>query len=82
MKNIIISIIAFSIGYGIAFSTGIDLVKNAVVIAYLIQWVLFVPAYLLQTEKFYDLAGSITYISIISFVFYKSSEFYLGSFIL
>ena len=82
MKNIIISIIAFSIGYGIAFATGIDLVKNAVVIAYLIQWVLFVPAYLLQTEKFYDLAGSITYISIISFVFYKSSEFNLGSFIL
>ena len=82
MKNIIISIIAFLIGYGIAFATGIDLVKNAVVIAYLIQWVLFVPAYLLQTEKFYDLAGSITYISIISFVFYKSSEFNLGSLIL
>ncbi|RZP07808.1 MAG: DUF1295 domain-containing protein [Flavobacteriales bacterium] len=82
MKNIIISIIAFSIGYGIAFATGIDLVKNAVVIAYLIQWVLFVPAYMLQTEKFYDLAGSITYISIISFVLYKSSEFNLGSLIL
>ena len=82
MKNIIISTIAFLIGYGIAFATGIDLVKNAVVIAYLIQWVLFVPAYLLQTEKFYDLAGSITYISIISFVFYKSSEFNLGSLIL
>ena len=82
MKNIIISIIAFSIGYGIAFATGIDLVKKAVVIAYLIQWILFVPAYLFQTEKFYDLAGSITYISIISFVFYKSSEFNLGSLIL
>jgi steroid 5-alpha reductase family enzyme len=37
---------------------------------------------MLQTEKFYDLAGSITYISIISFVFYKSSEFNLGSLIL
>ncbi len=82
MKNIIISIIAFSIGYGIAFATDNPLVKNAVVIAYLIQWVLFVPAYLFQTEKFYDLAGSITYISIISFVFYKSSEFNLGSLIL
>ena len=82
MKNIIISIIAFSIAYGIAFATGIDLVKNAVVIAYILQWVLFIPAYMLQTEKFYDLAGSITYISIISFVFYKSSEFNLGSLIL
>ena len=82
MKNITISIIAFSIAYGIAFATGIDLVKNAVVIAYIIQWVLFIPAYMLQTEKFYDLAGSITYISIISFVFYKSSEFNLGSLIL
>ncbi len=82
MKNIIISIIAFSIAYGIAFATGIDLVKNAVVITYIIQWVLFIPAYMLQTEKFYDLAGSITYISIISFVFCKSSEFNLGSLIL
>ena len=82
MKNILFSLIAFSIAYGIAILTDISLVKNAVLIAFVIQWVLFIPAYLMQTEKFYDLAGSFTYISIISYVFYKSSEFNLGNLIL
>jgi steroid 5-alpha reductase family enzyme len=31
--------------------------------AFAIQWLAFIPAYLLQTEKFYDLTGSLTYIS-------------------
>lgn len=82
MKNILFSLIAFAIAYGIAILTDISLVKNAVLIAFVIQWVLFIPAYLMQTEKFYDLAGSFTYISIISYVFYKSSEFNLGNLIL
>ena len=82
MKNILISIYAFSIAYGVAYATGIELVKNAVAIAFLIQWTLFIPAYLMQTEKFYDLAGSITYISIISYVYCQSSEFNIASLIL
>ena len=82
MKNILISIIAFSIAYGVAYATGIELVKHAVIIAFLIQWVLFIPAYLMQTEKFYDLAGSLTYISIISYVYCQSSEFNIASLIL
>tara|TARA_B100000700_G_scaffold115632_1_gene130058 strand:- start:27 stop:860 length:834 start_codon:yes stop_codon:yes gene_type:complete len=82
MKNILISIFAFSIAYGVAYATGIELVKNAVAIAFLIQWTLFIPAYLMQTEKFYDLAGSITYISIISYVYCQSSEFNIASLIL
>ena len=32
-------------------------------LAFGLQWLAFVPAYLRQTEKFYDLTGSITYIS-------------------
>ena len=82
MKNILISIFVFSIAYGVAYATGIELVKNAVAIAFLIQWTLFIPAYLMQTEKFYDLAGSITYISIISYVYCQSSEFNIASLIL
>jgi len=81
MKNIAFSLIAFSIAYGIALSTDISLVKNAVLIAFIIQWVLFIPAYLMQTEKFYDLSGSFTYIFIISYVYYKS-DYNLGNLIL
>jgi len=32
-------------------------------LVFLIQWLVFIPSYLFQTEKFYDLTGSITYIS-------------------
>lgn len=33
-------------------------------LAFLIQWVVFLPAYMFQTEKFFDITGSATYISI------------------
>ncbi|NPV86899.1 MAG: DUF1295 domain-containing protein [Anaerolineae bacterium] len=33
---------------------------------YIIQWLAFIPAYILQTEKFFDLTGSITYITVIT----------------
>ncbi len=34
-------------------------------LAFVIQWVAFVPAYLKQTERFYDLTGSCTYIAVV-----------------
>jgi len=36
----------------------------AVGLAFFVQWVAFVPAYLLQTERFYDLTGSLTYVTV------------------
>ncbi|MEP7199093.1 MAG: DUF1295 domain-containing protein [Chloroflexota bacterium] len=45
---------------------GIPIFAMCVGLAFLIQWLAFVPAYLRQTEKFYDLTGSITYISVIT----------------
>ena len=50
---------------GSSFS-GIPLFALSVALAFLIQWLAFIPAYLRQTEKFYDITGSITYISIIT----------------
>lgn len=35
-------------------------------LAILVQWLAFIPAFLLQTEKFYDITGSITYIGVIT----------------
>ena len=45
---------------------GIPVFALAVGLAFLIQWLAFIPAYRLQTEKFFDLTGSITYIFVIS----------------
>ena len=34
-----------------------------VLVAFLVNWIAFIPANYLQTEKFFDLTGSITYVS-------------------
>ena len=43
---------------------GIPVFALLVGLAFLIQWLVFIPAYLRQTEKFFDLTGSLTYITI------------------
>ena len=42
---------------------GIPVFALCIALAFIVQWVAFIPAYLLQTEKFYDLTGSITYLA-------------------
>jgi steroid 5-alpha reductase family enzyme len=43
---------------------GIPVFALSVGLAFLIQWVAFVPAYLLQNEGFFDLTGGLTYITV------------------
>lgn len=43
---------------------GIPVFGLAVGLAFIVQWIVFVPSFLKQTEKFFDLTGSLTYISI------------------
>jgi steroid 5-alpha reductase family enzyme len=65
-------IIVVILGVGIAIAGsqagatafGIPIFALSVGLAFLIQWLAFIPAFLLQTEKFFDLTGSITYISV------------------
>ncbi len=44
--------------------TGIPVFALMVALAFLIQWLVFVPSFLFQTEKFFDLTGSLTYITV------------------
>ena len=59
--NILSSVIAFYIPFQIALLTDLVLVKNLVILIFCIQWICFFPAFFFQTEKFYDLTGSITF---------------------
>lgn len=43
---------------------GLPLFAVLVGLAFVIQWLAFVPAFLLQTERFFDLTGSFTFISV------------------
>ena len=82
---ILISVLSFATSYLIANLTGSVIVKNAVLLAYAIHWIAFIPAYIFQTEKFYDLTGSVTYLSVVWFVFlstYQSISLNFGNLIL
>jgi len=63
--NLLSSVIAFYIPFQLALLTDLILVKNLVILIFCVQWISFIPAYYFQTEKFFDLMGSVTYISII-----------------
>ena len=83
--NLLISIIVFFVGTGIAYLTGSYIVFNAVILAFLIQWVAYIPAYTFQTEKFYDLTGTLTYLTVVWFTYMLSNsagELKIGNLIL
>ncbi len=73
LLNLLFSLIAFSIAYSISILTGLQIIQQAVLIAFVIQWILFIPAFYFQTEKFYDLTGSATYIFIVSYISIQSN---------
>ena len=72
--NILFAAIAFSFTMTIAYLAKSDIVMQAVMLAFLIQWVAYIPAYIFQTEKFYDLTGSLSYLTVIWFVFFSSNN--------
>ena len=72
--NLLISLVVFLIAISIANATGNSLVVEAVLIAFTIQWIAFIPAYVFQTEKFYDLTGTLTYLSVTWYALYMSSD--------
>lgn len=43
---------------------GVPVFALIIALTFLIQWLAFIPAYLFQTEKFFDLTGSLTYITV------------------
>ena len=72
--NIISSLIAFYIPFQIALLTDLVLVKNLILLIFCIQWVSFIPAFIFQTEKFYDLTGSITYLTAVFYTLYVTGS--------
>ena len=66
--------IAFAGSYKGAEVNGIPVFALAVGLAFLVQWLVFIPAYLLQSEKFFDITGSLTYISVTVIAAFLSPE--------
>ena len=73
LRSIIGILVVLVIAAGVAFAGsqggyvifGIPLFTLSLAIAFLINWLAFIPAFILKTEKFYDLTGSISYITVL-----------------
>ncbi|PWB70752.1 MAG: hypothetical protein C3F07_15875 [Anaerolineales bacterium] len=70
--SIIGVVVVVLIGAGLAIGgsqgghtvAGLPVYALCIAAAFLIQWIAFIPAWLNRTEKFYDLTGGITYITV------------------
>ena len=83
--NYLISFLTFGLCIILANLTGIQNITFAVLIIFLIHLLVFIPSYYYQTEKFFDLTGTISYVSSVLFIFFKSNtveSINLGSLVL
>lgn len=67
--------------YGVTL-LGVRLTLWCAALGFVVQWVAFVPAYAKQTERFYDLTGSLTYIGVTLFALIASGSTDLRSLLL
>ena len=65
---------AVAISFNSIELSGVNLVGHLLVMIFVIQWIAYIPAFIFKTEKFYDLTGSITYISAIAFALYSTND--------
>jgi steroid 5-alpha reductase family enzyme len=83
LKSLVVFPILILIGLAVAWAgsqggstfVGIPLFALTVGLAFAIQWIVFIPSFVRQTEKFFDLTGSITYISVTTIALLLSPGF-------
>jgi steroid 5-alpha reductase family enzyme len=86
MNNNLISVLGIVAAIGIALGiaaagssggieiSGVPLFLICGLIAFLVQWLAFIPAFIFQTERYFDLLGSLTYISLAAIGFLYSGQ--------
>ena len=77
MKSIILALVAaaLTIGFGATISPGrffmgLPVIASLFLGVFLVQWVGFAIAWLLRTERYYDLTGSLTYIAVVTLAWF------------
>ncbi len=80
MKLFLVVIFCAVLGLGVAWAGGqggaefgpVSVLLVCGAIAFGVNWLAFIPANIFQTEKYYDLTGSLTYLSTVGFAAYFS----------
>ncbi len=71
---IVAVLVAWLGGQGGASVAGLSVMVCCALFAFAIQWLAFIPAYRRQTEHFYDLVGSLSYIGVTGFALLASGS--------
>jgi len=58
------SLVAIGINQGSVSISGISLIYFCCAFIFLAQWLIFIPSYIFETEHYFDLTGSLTYVSV------------------
>ena len=66
--------VAAATSVGATTLAGIGVPWVCAAVAFCVQWVAFVPAYVARTEHFYDLVGSVTYLAVITLAFVTGEQ--------
>ena len=74
LKNLLNIAVVFSLSMALGLATKNQIVINGIVLVFIIHWLLYIPANIFKTEKFYDLTGSLSYISVISYILYSKVQ--------
>ncbi|MFK8030913.1 MAG: DUF1295 domain-containing protein [Gammaproteobacteria bacterium] len=61
------SLIALAGNSGSVIAWGTGVFGLCILLAFAIQWIVFIPSFLAQTEHYFDLTGSLTYLSVVGF---------------
>lgn len=61
---VVAALVGWAASQGGAHLAGVPLLLLGFGVAFAVQWIAFVPAFLLQSERFYDLTGSLTYLTV------------------
>ena len=80
MKTFLVLVFCTALGLSVAWAGGqggsefgsVSVMVACAVLAFAINWAAFVPANISRTEKYYDLTGSLTYLSVTGFTVYFS----------
>ena len=74
LKNLLNIAVVFSLSMALGLATKNQIVINGIVLVFIIHWLLYIPANIFKTEKFFDLTGSLSYISVISYILYSKVQ--------
>ena len=75
LKTIFLLVITFLIAlagsHNVINTNNIPITLVCFIITFLIHYIVFIPSFIFKTERFFDITGSITFLSVISYIFYN-----------